>query len=623
MENNSVTGSSMPEFGAQPTMPLEMPMPPVTESAMPEMSAPAPQPVEPVPVTTSAEPVFEPTSVAPEPVAEPVMPATEPTMPVAEPAPVMEPAVPTAEPAPVAEPALEVAPAPAKKEPSGLSKKFADFSARLKKIDWKHLDIKTLFKSSKSEELVSGTATTFEINLVPTVKAEAIRALRMRNRVLFVCIIVVSVAAGITAILGSVVTGQNITKGNQDNKINEMSKKINNFEGLSEYLTIQDQLGNIANIQDNRMVLSRVFSFFNTVLPTGVDKITLSELSINLQDSTFTFTGQADAGVDPFIDYRVLESFKKSAAMVKFDYGQYVDKNGDEIAPRCMVEANPDGVTYKDGNSVYAYWLKGKTGCEKAVTERDLELSELLEEQNQAEEDEKMSDEELQDAEKKIYDAYADQVSKNWYDTWLEEAHLTRYTDDKLSEDERKSMDKAYKEWYDVLSDEEKVIVETELKGGVARKDVNFQKVYRTPQFSKWYKNGHMDVSGTIDGVAHFDSQCITYSGTELDDTIRWTSENTCTLLDGDIEISNSSNGRDASDNLVLRFEASAKFNEEALKFVNKNVMAIGPNGKDVTDSYVQIEGMFQEEARDCKSDDVVCTSSKVNETGEGGDNAE
>ena len=51
--------------------------------------------------------------------------------------------------------------------------------------------------------------------------------------------------------------------------------------------------------------------------------------------------------------------------------------------------------------------------------------------------------------------------------------------------------------------------------------------------------------------------------------------------------------------------------------------MAIGPNGKDVTDSYVQIEGMFQEEAQDCKSDDVVCTSSKVNETGEGGNNAE
>lgn len=604
MDENGITTPQMPE------MPMpEMPMPPapeVTAADMPQFGATA---------ASAAGPAdMQPSSFVEQPLQDDGL-QSSPAAPVA-PEPVS--AASTPEPTPVV---TSVAPAPepaksAEKKPS----KVNSFLDRLKKIDWKNLDVKTLFVNKKDVEPVSGTATKFEINLVPSVKAEAIRALKMRNLVLFICIVTVSIAAGIVAILGSIVAGQNITMASQDGKLDTMSSKINSFEGLSEYLTIQDQLGNISAIQDNRTVLSRVFSFFNTILPTGADKITLSELSINLQDSTMTFTGQADAGVDPFIDYRVLESFKKSAALVKYDYGQYVDAEDNEIPTRCMIEANTDGVTFKEDNSVYAYWLKGKTGCEKAITERDLELAELIEENNQAEDDEKKSDEELLKDEQEIYEKYDDQITKTWYDYWLEENSLHRYDDKDLTTEERKSIDKAYDDWYKDLSDEEKAIVQIELDSGVSRKDLSFEKVYRTPQFSKWYRKEYMDTSGNISGIAHFNSQCITYTGTELDDTIRWTSSNECTLLDGDVEISNSSNGRDASDNLVLRFEASAKFNEEALKFTNKNVMAIGPNGRDVTDSYVQIEGMFQEEAKDCNSNDVVCTSNKVNETGEGSD---
>lgn len=596
MDENGITTPQMPE------MPMpEMPMPPapeVTAADMPQFGA-SPATAETMGgaagVPPAAPPVVSDASAASPVTPEAALEAQATGSVVA---------------------AAQPAPTPAEKKPS----KVSGVLDKLKKIDWKNLDVKKLITNKKDVEPVSGTATTFEINLVPSVKAEAIRALKMRNLVLFICIIVVSAAAGIVAILGSIVTGQNITMASQDGKLETMSSKINSFEGLSEYLTIQDQLGNISAIQDNRMVLSRVFSFFNTILPTGADKITLSELSINLQDSTMTFTGQADAGVDPFIDYRVLESFKKSAALVKYDYGQYVDAEDNDIPTRCMIEANTDGVTFKEDNSVYAYWLKGKTGCEKAITERDLELAELIEENDQAEDEDKKSDEELLADEQEIYEKYDEQVTKTWYDDWLEENNLHRYDDDEISAEEKKSMDAAYEAWYDGLSDEEKAIVQIEIDGGVSRKDLSFEKVYRTPQFSKWYRKEYMDTSGNISGIAHFNSQCITYTGTELDDTIRWTSSNECTLLDGDVEISSSSNGRDSSDNLVLRFEASAKFNEEALKFTNKNVMAIGPNGKDVTDSYVQIEGMFQEEAKDCNSNDVVCTSNKINETGEGSD---
>ncbi len=507
------------------------------------------------------------------------------------------------------------APAPAKKK------------LDLKKL--KNLDIKTLFGKGKEVELVSGTASTFEINLVPSVKAEMIKSLKMRNLVLFICIIIVAVSVGIVAIVGSVVTGQNITMNDQDNKIEMMSGKLSGFEGLGEYLTIQDQLGNITSIQNNRKILSRVFSFLNVLLPSDPDRITISEMNVDLSENIISFSGQADAGVEPFIDYRVLESFKKSVALVKYDYGRYVDAEDNEIPTRCVVESGSDGKTLVEGNSIYAYWMMGKSGCETAVTEREKALVELATEIEDAaaaaaeDAGEAMSEDEILERTKEIYNEYADAIVPNWYDEWLSANDLTRYSEKELNSNDRQSILDSYNEWRNSLSDEERWVVDQELSQGVDYRDVKFMKIYRTPQFSDWYKKEYMDLSGGITGVPHFASQCITYSGMELEDSIRWTSNNECMLMDGDVNISNSSNGRDASNNLVLRFEASLTLNEDPLKFENKHVMAIGPNGQNVTDSYVQIEGMFGEKAEDCQSSDVVCVSNTENITGGGSKDAE
>ena len=76
-----------------------------------------------------------------------------------------------------------------------------------------------------------------------------------------------------------------------------------------------------------------------------------------------------------------------------------------------------------------------------------------------------------------------------------------------------------------------------------------------------------------------------------------------------------SSNGRDADDNLVLLFTASVQMAPEAFAFRNKHVMAIGPNGQNVTDSYVQLEKIFAEPAEACAIGDTECQ----NEVNSGG----
>ena len=69
-----------------------------------------------------------------------------------------------------------------------------------------------------------------------------------------------------------------------------------------------------------------------------------------------------------------------------------------------------------------------------------------------------------------------------------------------------------------------------------------------------------------------------------------------------------SSNGREADGELVLRFSATISVDPEAYKFSNKHMVAIAPSGRhNVTDSYIQLSEMFSERAEDCLETDSSC----------------
>ena len=128
-----------------------------------------------------------------------------------------------------------------------------------------------------------------------------------------------------------------------------------------------------------------------------------------------------------------------------------------------------------------------------------------------------------------------------------------------------------------------------------------------------------MSVDGIISNTPHFKSSCITYSAaTKEDGTFdKWDETNSCMLVPGGDEgivISDSSNGRDASGELVLRFSATIGFNPAVYDFNNTHMIALGPSGHyNVTDSYVQIQAMFGQRAEDCAKDDAACNSNGGN----------
>lgn len=373
-----------------------------------------------------------------------------------------------------------------------------------------------------------------EINLVPDVKGEMIKALKLRNFIFFICIVVASASLGVSLLFFSIAAGQKAALSSKKNSLDIMSGKIAEYSDLSDFLTIRDQLGNLSSISDNKLLLSRSFGALSAMLPTGADTITISSLTINFEDEVpiFTLEAQANAGKEPYIDYNVLDSFKKGMPYLRYDYGTYVDKDGNDIPAYCMIETGADGATLKDAEKgLYAYWLINGDGC---APERD-------------------------DEDKDI-------------------PVTSGYTTE-------------------------------EFEGNTV------VRIWRTPQYNEWYSendDAKMTSDGVISGVAHFDSQCISYSYDDI--SKKWTESNDQCLLIPDgadgIVITESSNGRDASDELVLRFTATITLAPEAFSTNNHHMLSLGPSTRyNVTDSYMQVQHMFEKRASDCAIDDVTCNN--------------
>ena len=382
-----------------------------------------------------------------------------------------------------------------------------------------------------------------EINLVPDIKEEMIKTLKLRNYIFFLCIVVAAVSAGLTAVFGVIMGGQQIAIESKKEAIENMSSKLNSYSDLNDFLTIKDQLGDISTLTNNKKVLSRTFNVLTALLPgaNNPDTIKVSKLSVNLSedDPSFNFEAQANAGKEPFIDYNVLDAFKKSMEYMTYDYGNYVDKEGNTIPAYCMIEQDENGAFFNDeSKGLYAYWTIDGDGCNPSKS-----------------------------------------IKKGSYTS-------------------------------------------EEYQGQ------NVVRVWRTPQFSDWYKKQeksgepYMDLNGSISNVEHFNSNCIKYTGDTSNSSShpKWDNTNNCKLIPGGVDginITDSSNGRGVEEELVLRFSAVVHLAPAAYQFSNTHMIAIAPSGhRNVTDSYMQVQAMFGQRAADCAEGDTACSTNKTNEEG-------
>lgn len=156
-----------------------------------------------------------------------------------------------------------------------------------------------------------------EINLVPDVKQELIKAQRVRASVISVAVLAGIVATAIVVLLAIWVFGvQTARSVILDNTIQSESETLASVEDVNNTLTIQNQLSKLSEMHDSKTISSRIFDILTTINPSAPNNVSITNLSLDMLTSTITIEGQAANG------YPALEVFKKTISATTFRYSQ-------------------------------------------------------------------------------------------------------------------------------------------------------------------------------------------------------------------------------------------------------------------------------------------------------------
>jgi Tfp pilus assembly protein PilN len=153
-----------------------------------------------------------------------------------------------------------------------------------------------------------------EINLVPDVKQELIRARMVRSAVISGAIIAIIAAAALVVVLAIYVFGvQTVRNAVADASIKSGSDKLAKVDDLSKVLTIQNQLTKMSALNNDKKINSRVFDLLQAIIPPSPNEVQVSNLTVDATAGSITFEGQTPS-------YPSLEAFKKTigAANVRF-----------------------------------------------------------------------------------------------------------------------------------------------------------------------------------------------------------------------------------------------------------------------------------------------------------------
>ena len=158
-----------------------------------------------------------------------------------------------------------------------------------------------------------------EINLIPDVKQELLRAQRTRTAVISGSIVISMAAAGIVVVLMLYVFGvQSVRSAILDGEIKTGADKLSQVQDLSKILTIQNQLSKISQLTSEKNMDSRLFDVLSGVIPPAPNDVQISQTSIDATAQTIRIEGQTHG-------YDSMEVFKKTLDNAIISYTE----NGD------------------------------------------------------------------------------------------------------------------------------------------------------------------------------------------------------------------------------------------------------------------------------------------------------
>ena len=152
-----------------------------------------------------------------------------------------------------------------------------------------------------------------ELNLLPDVKMEYIKAQRMR-RMAFTISGVVTVAA--IVLLGFLISVNQLQKKHLSDLSGDIASETAQLKGKSQInkiLTVQNQLKSLTALHAAKPAVASLFTYLNQVTPTN---ISISSFHADFTASSMTITGSADSlgDVNKYIDTLKFTTYKTADA---------------------------------------------------------------------------------------------------------------------------------------------------------------------------------------------------------------------------------------------------------------------------------------------------------------------
>ena len=163
-----------------------------------------------------------------------------------------------------------------------------------------------------------------EINLLPDIKQEFVRAQRMKRVIISFAVLTSIATVGLVGLLLFwlfVVQGVRLIA--VDNSIKGKTQQLNDEKNLTRNLTIQNQMASLVKLHEAKGDFSNLFEYLKTLNPADPDTVSMSKIVIDTNASTLTMEGFAGS-------FKSIGVFRDTLANAKISYitisGEKVNK---------------------------------------------------------------------------------------------------------------------------------------------------------------------------------------------------------------------------------------------------------------------------------------------------------
>lgn len=149
-----------------------------------------------------------------------------------------------------------------------------------------------------------------QINLLPDVKQQFMRANRLRRTTMVISFIIASAALALFIfLLLTVKVWQKAHIGDLNKDIAKASKQLSDVPNLNRILTVQQQLKSLPSLHAQKPAAKRLLGYISQVTPLNV---TVSKTIVNFQTNTFELNGAAKnlEDINKFVDTLKFTKFK-------------------------------------------------------------------------------------------------------------------------------------------------------------------------------------------------------------------------------------------------------------------------------------------------------------------------